>query len=272
MQLLYFVSFALCVSVLVSVPLRYKWELHQIHIWYGMMCIAGIVNGCLSAAIMHHFQPDAFILTLIIDFGLTIVEVPIAILPVFYRDPKRVSPQESGAIVSPADGKVVYIKKVEQGEVPLSIKLKTKINLQELAGTELISQGSYLIGISMNFLDVHVNRSPIGGTIRRLTYVPGQFFSLRHADSVVKNERQSLLIDNGVFQVGVVQISSRLVRRIVAFVKQDEEVKIGQRIGAIRFGSQVDVVLPDDPRIRVKVRENDIVKAGVTILASVSGD
>ena len=130
----------------------------------------------------------------------------------------------------------------------------------------------------MSLLDVHVNRAPVAGRVAFQRHFPGKFGSLRLAERVFDNERATAIIDSGHLQVAIVQIASRLVRQIVSYVKVGEQVSIGQRIGAIRLGSQVDVVLPVRDDLRVSVHVGQQIKAGETILAiyneaaAVSGD
>jgi phosphatidylserine decarboxylase len=126
---------------------------------------------------------------------------------------------------------------------------------------------AYLIGIDMNILNVHVNRSPIGGKIVLQKYIKGDFLSLRRPESETRNERVTTIIDNGQFKIAVIQIASRLVRRIVSYSKEGDIVAIGQRIGMIAFGSQVDAVIPQLENLKIAVKPGDRVRAGVSILA-----
>jgi phosphatidylserine decarboxylase len=126
-----------------------------------------------------------------------------------------------------------------------------------------------VIGIAMSFLDVHVNRAPISGRVAVLRRFPGLFGSLRRPEMLFENERATVVIERGDIQVAVVQIASRLVRRIVAYVEEGDDVAAGQRIGMIRFGSQVDLVLPLRDGLRVFAEPGDRVVAGETILATV---
>jgi phosphatidylserine decarboxylase len=124
-----------------------------------------------------------------------------------------------------------------------------------------------VIGIAMSFLDVHVQRAPIAGRITFQQHIPGRFASLRRPEAVFENERTTTLFERGGLQVATVQIASRLVRRIVSFVKVGQDVALGQRFGAIRFGSQVDLVLPVVDSVRIVVRPGQRVRAGTTVLA-----
>jgi phosphatidylserine decarboxylase len=120
----------------------------------------------------------------------------------------------------------------------------------------------------MNFLDVHVNRAPIEGKIIFLKHIKGLFISLRKKEAIIKNERVLTVINNDSMMIGIVQIASRLVRKIVPYIKEGTFIQKGERIGLIRFGSQVDVIIPDLKNIQIKVIPKDKVKAGISIIAS----
>jgi phosphatidylserine decarboxylase len=190
----------------------------------------------------------------------------------FFRDPERIPPPENGIIVSPADGVIRYVYRVESGEIPVSRKGRRAFALSELTGAGLEQDASFLIGVEMSILDVHVNRSPVGGLVRSQKRIPGRFISLRLEEAPLTNERVTTVIDTGGFQVGVVQIASRLVRRIVSFRKNGDHVNQGDRIGKIVFGSQVDVVVPDIYGLSICVEPGQTVKAGRTILAKFLSD
>lgn len=190
-----------------------------------------------------------------------------AILYRFYRDPERTPPADPQAVVSPADGTVIYVRRLPPGSLLRSEKRGAQLVLEELNGSSLATQELWQIGISMVFTDVHVNRAPMAGAVTLARHQPGKFFSLRIPEAVNVNERQTLVLDNGRFAIALVQIASRLVRRIVPYVREGQNVERGQRIGMIKFGSQVDVFLPvaDVPELRV--REGDVLVAGESVLA-----
>lgn len=190
-----------------------------------------------------------------------------AILYRFYRDPERTPPPDPRAIVSPADGTVIYVRRLAPGRVLRSEKRGAQLVLEELNGSLLVAQELWQIGISMVFTDVHVNRAPIAGTVTLARHQPGRFLSLRIPEAVNVNERQTLVLDNGRFAIALVQIASRLVRRIVAYVREGQPVERGQRIGMIKFGSQVDVFLPVEVAPELRVREGDVLVAGETVIA-----
>jgi phosphatidylserine decarboxylase len=185
----------------------------------------------------------------------------------FFRDPERHVSSNSRDIVSPADGQVIYIRESQNGRLPLSTKHGRTFTLSELTKTPLQMKDATVIGIGMSFLDVHVNRAPVAGRVLRKQHFPGLFGSLRKAAMVFSNERMTTIIEHENMQIAVVQIASRLVRQIVSFVDVGQQVQCGQRIGVIRFGSQVDLVLPRRADLHVLVKPGDRVTAGESIVA-----
>jgi phosphatidylserine decarboxylase len=167
----------------------------------------------------------------------------------FFRDPKRIVPQDENLILSPADGKVVFAKQV--------------IPPQELGlGDELV----YRISIFLNVFNVHINRTPVKGKIERIIYYPGKFFNASLDKASEHNERNAVIIETSQgLKIGVVQIAGLVARRIVSFITQSEEVKAGQRFGLIRFGSRADIYLPKG--IIPVVIEGQIAIGGETVLA-----
>ena len=178
----------------------------------------------------------------------------------FFRDPERVVPQDERAIVSPADGLVSLIMQVEP---PAELQ-----GLDGQGGAGLSSGPVTRISIFMSVFDVHINRSPIGGVVRRLVYIPGKFMNADLDKASEENERQHILVErtDGVM-VGFTQIAGLVARRIVPFVKPGDFLAVGQRVGLIRFGSRVDVYLPAGTDSRVLVGQKVI--AGETVLAEI---
>jgi len=187
----------------------------------------------------------------------------------FFRDPERESPQNPNLVLSPADGQVIYIRKVTPAQVPVAEKKGHILMLTELEQSSLRSSELWHIGISMVFTDVHVNRSPIAGTVTLARHQPGKFLSLRDKDAVGVNERQTLVIENAVVTIGLVQIASRLVRRIVAYVSEGDSVLAGKRIGMIKFGSQVDLFVPTSRCSCLEVKVGDRLRAGITVMGQI---
>jgi len=156
--------------------------------------------------------------------------------------------------------------KLEAGEVPFSIKGKTISKLEELTKVDILKTPCWLVGITMTLFDVHVNRAPISGRVILSKYYRGKFISLKEGDSEVKNERNTVVIENETTKVGVIQIASKRVRGIKSFVKTGQDVLMGERIGRIDFGSQTDIVFPINSQ--VKVSTGQWVCGGKTIIAS----
>lgn len=176
----------------------------------------------------------------------------------FFRDPERVVPQGENYIVAPADGLVTLISQVPP---PPELQGPDSSGLPGL-GAEPVSR----ISIFMSVFDVHINRAPVGGTIRRVIYIPGKFLNADLDKASDENERQHILIERSDGRaIGCTQIAGLVARRIVPFVKPGDIVAVGQRIGLIRFGSRVDVYLPQGTEPKVLLGQKVI--AGETVLA-----
>jgi len=260
-----FLFIGLALAFLVLVPLIIKWELNK-RISLIACIFVGISSGVITFGVSK-FYPLGFLVLVILEFLLIMIIAALLILWRFYRDPERKPPEEENSIISPADGTVIYIKRIENGEVPFSEKNGRKFPLTEFVESDLFSRGGYIIGISMTFLDVHVNRAPIAGRVALIKHIKGQFFSLKKKDAILKNERVLTVLDNDRFKIGIVQIASRLVRRIVPYIQEANMVLKGERIGMIKFGSQVDLIVPDLPSLKIEVKPQDYVKAGITRIA-----
>ena len=195
----------------------------------------------------------------------------ISFLIYFYRDPERDPPKNENVIVSPADGMIVYIKKIKKGEIPFSIKGKNIIKIDELTKSdEFKDNDGYIIGVEMRLFDVHVNRSPIQGVVKLSKHNPGKFISMPKTEFEIMNESHTIILEHkSGYRIGVVQIATFLVRGIECYVREGDLVKLGERIGRIKFGSQVDVIIPFTI-IKLRVKEGDRVYAGESILAEVT--
>lgn len=171
----------------------------------------------------------------------------------FFRDPVRVTPQGEGLIVAPADGLITMIERV-----PLP---------PEMTGPQALGDKPMIrVSIFMSVFDVHVNRTPITGTVRHVIYISGKFMNADFDKASEENERQHILVeDRNGLRIGFTQIAGLVARRIVSFVKPGDMIVAGQRVGLIRFGSRVDVFLPDDYGCQVALGQRAI--AGETVLA-----
>ena len=178
----------------------------------------------------------------------------------FFRDPERVVPQQDNAIVAPADGLVSLITTVEP---PAEMQVDDGSGHQGLSATPVTR-----VSIFMSVFDVHINRAPIAGTIRRVIYIPGKFVNADLDKASEENERQHILIERADgLAIGFTQIAGLVARRIIPFVKPGDTVAKGQRVGLIRFGSRVDVYLPAGTSPKVLMGQRVI--AGETVLAEI---
>ena len=222
-----------------------KWRFPSIHP-EGRKYAVGVGAVTLFAFLLH-WNVLAWLLV-----GLTIW------VATFFRDPVRTTPRGEKLIVAPADGLITMIAKVPPPT--------------ELRGAEGLADGEYTrVSIFMSVFDVHINRSPIAGRIKRIAYVPGKFINADLDKASEDNERQHLLVEgaDGV-RIGFTQIAGLVARRILAFVREGDTVEAGQRVGLIRFGSRVDVDLPAGTGPRVLIGQRAI--AGETILAEIGTD
>jgi phosphatidylserine decarboxylase len=174
----------------------------------------------------------------------------------FFRDPPRVTPIGDRLVVSPADGRVSLVTNA--------------VPPREL-GSSMGERPVPRVSIFMSVFDCHVNRSPASGRIERMVYTPGKFFNADLDKASEDNERNSLVIACGGARIGVVQIAGLVARRIVPFVREGNVVSAGERIGMIRFGSRLDVYLPEG--VTPLVAEGQTAIAGETVLADLgAGD
>jgi phosphatidylserine decarboxylase len=174
----------------------------------------------------------------------------------FFRDPVRTTPADPRLVIAPADGLVTMITRT--GAPP-------ELAIDGLAGEFT------RVSIFMSVFDVHINRSPIAGRIRKIAYVPGKFLNADLDKASEDNERQHFLVerDDGVM-IGFTQIAGLVARRILSFVKEGDMVSAGERIGLIRFGSRVDVYLPAGTGSQVLLGQRTI--AGETVLGTLGVD
>ncbi len=171
----------------------------------------------------------------------------------FFRDPKRVTPISNELVVSPADGKVSHVGKI--------------VPPKEL---DLGEEPMLRVSVFMNVFNCHVNRSPMRGKITKVVYKKGQFLNAELDKASQDNERNSLVLETEQGKIAVVQIAGLVARRIVCWANEDEDLSPGERFGLIRFGSRLDVYLPDDAKAVVAVGQTAI--AGETILARFNDD
>jgi phosphatidylserine decarboxylase len=162
----------------------------------------------------------------------------------FFRDPERQAPEGEKLILAPADGKVILIRRFDH--------------------SKFMGGGGILVSVFMSLFDVHVNRAPISGVVKYLKYNPGKFLPAFKEKAASENEQMESGLENKYGRIVVKQIAGIVARRIVCRLKQDESIKAGERFGMIRFGSRLDLFLPEN--VDVKVKLNHRVKAGETII------
>jgi phosphatidylserine decarboxylase len=173
----------------------------------------------------------------------------------FFRDPIRTVPQGDDLIVAPADGMVTLIQNV--------------MPPREMAGLDGLGDSPLIrVSIFMSVFDVHINRTPISGTIKNVIYISGKFLNADLDKASEDNERQHILVERSDgLRIGFTQIAGLVARRIVPFVKPGDIVAAGQRIGLIRFGSRVDVYLPTGTAPKVALGQRIV--AGETVIARI---
>ena len=222
-----------------------KWRFPSVHP-EGRKYAVGVGAAALLAFIVH-WQFLAWILV-----GLTIW------VATFFRDPVRTPPRGDKLIVAPADGLVTMIARVPPPP--------------ELRGADGLAEGDYTrVSIFMSVFDVHINRAPISGRVKRIAYVPGKFVNADLDKASEDNERQHFLIESSDgLRIGFTQIAGLVARRILSFVREGDVVEVGQRVGLIRFGSRVDVYLPAGTSPKVLLGQRAI--AGETVLAEAGVD
>jgi phosphatidylserine decarboxylase len=168
-----------------------------------------------------------------------------AFMAFFFRDPRRSIPTEPDIVVAPADGRVTVVSR-GSGE----------------------ADSESLVSIFLSPLDVHVNRSPIGGTITKISYKTGKFLMATDERARLVNEQNTLTIEGNGLTVKCTQIAGILARRIVCWKKEGERVECGERFGMIKFGSRTDVLMP--PAVEILVKEGMHVRGGKTIIGKIT--
>ncbi len=182
-----------------------------------------------------------------LSFLFLLIAVGIAL---FFRNPERATPEDTAILLSPADGRVVQIESnVQSRNIP--------------------DRSFKRISIFMSVFNVHVNRWPISGTVRKITYAPGGFVDARFPAASLTNEHNSIVLDTTEGPIEVVQIAGMIARRIACWVREGDTVRQGDRLGLIRFGSRVDVYLPESFTITVDLGTR--VTAGMTAIANQAG-
>lgn len=180
------------------------------------------------------------------------VRIPLILLAIFltvftlnfFRDPERKTPEKSNIVVSPADGRVLFVK--------------------EVIDDKFLNSKAKMVSIFMSPLNVHVNRIPISGKVDYVKYIQGEYIAAFEDKASERNERNEIGITSPAGKVFFTQIAGFVARRIVSDLKVGDSVSIGNRFGMIKFGSRVDIIVPE--QWQVKVKKDDNVTAGETIL------
>ena len=258
------VGLSLIISTLLYLYIRKKTGIRTRYIFIDNPVVF-MLSSCIAItlylnAFRHLLIPSLIAVLIMIPFftlSLTMIR--------FWRTPARKSNAKELDIISPADGKIIYIKQIHAQEEPISVKNGKISRLFELTKTNLLKQPCWLIGINMTPFDVHKNAAPISGKIILSQHFRGKFLSLKSAGSESENERHTIVIQRDNQYIGVVQIASRLVRRIDTYIKEGDFIERGKWYGMIRLGSQVDIIIPEIYLLNVGLMEQ--VYAGKTVLA-----
>jgi phosphatidylserine decarboxylase len=198
--------------------------------------VALVVTGALS----YYFSPKWYWIDLIL------FSIPVLFFLQFFRNPVRViGKADNGLVYAPADGKVVVIEEAEE--------------------TEYLKERRLQVSIFMSPLNVHVNRNPVGGVVEYCKYHPGKYLVAWHPKSSTENERTTVVYNTDGRKLLMRQIAGAVARRIVCYLRDGQEVAQGEDMGFIKLGSRVDLFLPLDAKIEVKI--GDVVKGNQTLIA-----
>jgi phosphatidylserine decarboxylase len=207
---------------------------------YGYVNVIVIVLISIALFVLSYFLENN-----ILKIGIASLTLLFLIFTLyFFRDPERTTPQKDNVIVSPADGKVLLVKKVESNKY--------------------VNGEAWQVSVFMSPLNVHVNRIPIDGKVELVNYVNGEYLVAFHDKADERNERTEIGILSKFGKVFFTQVAGFVARRIVYEINEGDSVKMGNRFGMIKFGSRVDIIVSTDWTIKVK--ENDIVSSGESII------
>ena len=198
---------------------------------------AALAGGSFGLALMRRSWP-----LWLLAFVLTVIALWVAY---FFRDPERTGERGDALVISPADGRVVMITDVDE--------------------PNFVHGKATRISIFMNIFNVHVNRYPVNGTVKYVHYNPGKFMNAAADKASLDNEQMSVGLESNGRLILVRQIAGAIARRIVTYSTVGDSTSQGQRFGLIRFGSRVDVFVPTNSTVRVKIGEKPV--AGTTVLA-----
>ena len=260
MQMTLWVSVLMGLFLMAASAIKWSLPIKKALLIIIIACVFGIIAGYSLNNLSSTFL--SFFLILIVQFFIYTGQIAF----LFYRDPERSVPSEKEAIVSPADGRVIYIREIKRGSLLCGEKRKKRFVYNAFDDSKLCEDDIYQIGIAMMFTDVHINRSPIEGTVLLQKHQGGKFLSLRSENAINLNERNSILIENKSIAIGIVQIASRLVRRIETYIKEGEFIEKGEKVGMIKFGSQVDMLIPKSKVKKIEISIGQYLYAGESII------
>jgi phosphatidylserine decarboxylase len=206
-----------------------------------IVSIISLLSIMIVVVTSYFFPPWLFI------FTLALLAAMLMLVFRFFRIPRRNMYIERGAVIAPADGKVVAIEKVQE--------------------TEYFNDERIQVSIFMSIHNVHINWFPIGGKVAYFKYHPGKYLLARHPKSSILNERTSVVISNEQTEILVRQIAGYVARRIICYANPGKTVEQSSEMGFIRFGSRLDVFLPGDADVLVNL--GDTTTGGVTVIAGI---
>lgn len=221
--------------------------------WRGQLGFAraGLCELIVFSLLFFGLAAVAATLAIEVHWGFWVVWVACLVFELeivwFFRDPPRAIPDDPRVLVSPADGTVTHVEEVAEPDFPGGRALR--------------------ISIFLSIFNVHVNRQPRTARVTNIRYYPGAFLDARHAESAQRNEQLWVdMVEPNGRRIRVKQISGAIARRIVCWLRLEEEVPRGERIGMIKFGSRTDLLVPVEPGTEVLVKVGDKLQGGSSVL------
>ena len=209
----------------------------------GYPIVRALIISIMLMALLHFYVSSAILVLFIIIAAFLLL-----FCLNFFRDPKRIIPQDKNVFVSPADGKIVQIKKISDPDIG----------------------DSHLISIFLNVFNVHVNRAHFSGVVQDVQYKKGKFLAAFNHDASDENEQSLIYIKSNLGIFKVKQIAGLIARRIFCYLKINKEIKIGEKIGFIMFGSRVDIIIKENIDLNIKMGQKVI--GGETIIGKLNED
>lgn len=254
--------------------LFYRWEINPFYVVAALVILIPLCSvGFFSVVLQYK-------LTLSVMFTVIVFLLCCVLFYVyFHRNPQRQIVLDDSVLLSPADGRIIYIKEIVQGSILESVKKKNHMKLTELLDVpdaESSSATGYLMGIELRLFDVHVTRAPMTGDKLLDHHVSGRIVSMNTPGFERINDRETVVLqqentlnDMHPLRIAVVQIATMLTRTVKSFVREKTHMIQGEPLGMIRLGSQVDLVIYSKD-VRLLVKEHDRVYAGITKIAEIA--